>query len=290
MRDIKFFVDSCNPADTQQAIKILGVVSGQTTNPTLLTKTPEIQKYLSQGKRIKGTELLRLYKEAIRNIGLYVDGAISVEVYADWNTSANEMLAQAHSMQEWGNNIYVKFPTIPEGLKAADEFTQSGGHANMTLVFDQSQAAAVYSATRQTQGTAFVSPFVGRWDDRGFYGLDLVQNIKKTYDAFDLQTHSSSCHVEILAASIRSLDHVHGSIALGADIITAPISMLQAWVDAGSNKSPPIPAKSANARHLEYQTLTYNEDFATYSIDKSEDGLLSQGLTQFVLDWKSVVE
>lgn len=290
MRDIKFFVDSCNPADTQQGIKILGTVSGQTTNPTLLTKTPEIQRYLSQGKRMKSIELLALYKEAIHSIDLYIDGAISVEVYADWSTSAKEMLTQAHTMQEWGKNIYVKFPTIPEGLQAAWEFTQNGGRANMTLVFDQSQAAAVYSATSRTQGTAFVSPFVGRWDDRGFYGLDLVQNMRKMYDEFDATTNTPSCHVEILAASIRSLDQVHGSIANGADIITAPISVLQAWVDAGSNKSPLMPPKPAGLRHLEYQKLTYTEDFNAYSIDKSDDGLLSQGLTKFVKDWQSVVE
>jgi transaldolase len=290
MRNIKFFVDSCDPADTQKAVKLLGVVHGQTTNPTLLTKNPEIQKYLSQGKRLQNSELLKMYKDAILAIAEYTDGAISVEVYADWNTNAQDMLNQADEMRNWGKNIYIKFPTIPEGLKAADKFTRTGGHVNMTLVFDQSQAAAVYSATIHTEKTAFISPFVGRWDDRGIYGLDAIRNIRRMYDMFDIMRSHASCHVEILAASIRTLEQMHGSMALGADIITAPLSALQAWVDAGSNRSPSQPSRPTNLQPIEYQELKYEDDFTIYSIDKNEDGLLYQGLTKFVKDWQSIVE
>lgn len=290
MRNIKFFVDSCDPADTQKAVKLLGVVHGQTTNPTLLTKNPDIQRYLSQGKKLQTTELLKMYKEAIQAIASYTEGALSVEVYADWNTSAQDMLKQAEEMKNWSKNVYIKFPTIPEGLKAANEFAQTGGHVNMTLVFDQPQAAAVYSSTHHTQGTAFVSPFVGRWDDRGYYGLDIVRNIRHMYDEFDTVRKVSSCHVEILAASIRTLDQMHGSIVFGADIITAPLSALQAWVDAGSNRFPAQPQRPANLKPIEYQVLNYEEDFSVYSIDRSDNGLLYQGLTKFVKDWQSVVE
>jgi transaldolase len=290
MSDIKFFVDSCDPADTQRAVKLLGVVHGQTTNPTLLTKNPEIQRYLSQGKKLKTSELLKMYKEAIQAIASYTDGALSVEVYADWITSAQDMLQQAEEMQNWSKNVYIKFPTIPEGLKAASEFTRTGGHVNMTLVFDQPQAAAVYSATRLTQGTAFVSPFVGRWDDRGYYGLDIIRNIRQMYDEFDTVRKVSPCHVEILAASIRTLDQMHGAIALGADIITAPLSALQAWVDAGSDRSPSLPTRPSNLQPIEYQELNCEEDYSLYSIDRSEHGLLYQGLAKFVKDWQSVVE
>ncbi len=290
MRDIKFFVDSCDPADTQRAVNLLGIVHGQTTNPTLLTKNPEIQRYLSQGKKLKTSELLKMYKEAIQAIASYTDGALSVEVYADWNTSAQDMLKQAEEMRNWSNNVYIKFPTIPEGLKAASEFTRTGGHVNMTLVFDQPQAAAVYSATRLTQGTAFVSPFVGRWDDRGYYGLDIIRNIRQMYDEFDTVKKVSPCHVEILAASIRTLDQMHGAIALGADIITAPLSALQAWVEAGSDRSPAEPPRPTNLQPIEYQELNCEEDYSLYSIDRSENGLLYQGLAKFVKDWQSVVE
>lgn len=237
MKKIKIFVDSCNPKDTSEAIKLLGHIDGQTTNPTLLTKNPEIQKYLSAGKKLSLQELLKMYKEAITEIGKLTNGAISVEVYADWDTKADEMLEQAEQMKSWGSNIYIKFPTIPEGLKAAQKMTFQGGLVNMTLVFDVHQAAAVYSATRATKGVSFVSPFIGRWDDRGYYGLELIQKIRAMYDRFDTERDvsqiESKCHVEILSASIRNLDHIYGSIALGADILTAPISVYEAWVDDG---------------------------------------------------------
>lgn len=290
MRNIQFFVDSCDPADTQKAKKLLGMIHGQTTNPTLLKKNPDIQRYLAQGKRLLSADLLKMYKDAIKSIATYTDGAISVEVYADWDTTAQDLVKQAENMRDWARNIYIKFPTIPEGLKAANEFTRAGGHVNMTLVFDQSQAAAVYSATRSAQGVSFISPFVGRWDDRGFFGLDVIRNIRQMYDKFGAIRGVSQCHVEILAASIRTLDQIHGAIAYGADIITAPISAFQAWVDAGSEKSPIAPIRPTTLRPLEYQELKYQEDFSLYAIDTDVEGLLHQGLMRFVKDWKSVVE
>lgn len=289
MKRIKVFVDSCDPQDTQSAIKLLGHIDGQTTNPTLLTKNPEIQKFLSSGKKLKLDELLRLYKEAISEIEKYTDGAISVEVYADWETKAEDMLAQAENMKTWGKNIYLKFPTIPEGLKAARAFTLGGGHVNMTLVFDTYQAAAVYSATRQTQGTAFVSPFVGRWDDRGFYGLGLIKNIRQMYDRFEIERNSKTCHVEILSASLRNLDHILGSIALGADILTAPMSAYKAWVEAGKPMPVMAPIKPDNLKELPNPDIEYDAEFTEYKIDKSEDGLLNHGLTKFANDWNSVI-
>jgi len=110
------------------------------------------------------------------------------------------------------------------------------------------------------------------------------------YDMFDIMRSHTSCHVEILAASLRTLEHIQGSIALGADIVTAPLLALQAWVDAGSNRSPSESPRPANLQPIEYQELQYEEDFSRYSIDKSESGLLYQGLTKFVKDWQSVVE
>jgi len=290
MGRLKLFLDSCDPADTQKAIKLLGSIDGQTTNPTLLTKNPEIQQYLIQGKKLTLIELLSLYKQAIEGIARYTDGAISIEVYADWNTTASEMLKQAQVMQSWSSNGYIKFPTIPEGLKAANEFTKLAGHANMTLVFDQQQAAAVYSATRYTQGTSFVSPFVGRLDDRGLYGLDIIRNIRTMYDTFNKLNGRKSGHVEILAASIRTLDHMYGAIAFGTDIITAPISLYQQWLTDGS-KIPTIPPPKPDIlKHIDYEQIKYSEDFASYSIDRSETGLLNQGLMKFAKDWNTVID
>lgn len=289
MKKIKFFVDSCDPADTQKAIALLGSIDGQTTNPTLLTKNPDIQTYLAQGKKLQLSELLSMYEQAIQAIASYTTGALSVEVYADWNTKSEEMVEQAYRMKEWSSHIYIKFPTIPEGLKAAAAFTKSGGHANMTLVFDQLQAAAVYSATQDTQGTAFVSPFVGRWDDRGFFGLNIIQHIKSMYAAFDAQRGKATCHVEILAASLRNLDHIHGAIVFGADILTAPVSAYQAWIDAGSQYSPKPPQPNMLVP-IPFEELTYTDDFETYEINQDKKGLLNQGLIKFANDWNAVIE
>lgn len=290
MKQMKFFVDSCDPEETQKAVTLLGRVDGQTTNPTLLVKNPEIQKYILSGKRLTQPELLRTYQEAIIAIAELTDGPISVEVYADRNTTSDEMIHQANQMKDWTTNVYVKFPTIPEGLKAARAFTQQGGRANMTLVFDQMQAASVYSATRDTRGTSFVSPFVGRWDDRGYYGLDLIRNIRRMYDSFDAVREKNTCHVEILAASIRSLEHIYGAMVFGADIITAPLTAFQEWVDAGSITNPAQPKKPGDLAEIPYQDLTYSDDFASYTIDTETNGLLNKGLEKFAQDWNAVIE
>ncbi len=290
MRNIKVFVDSCNPDDTKEAIRLLGHIDGQTTNPTLLTKNPEIQRYLSTGKKLKTSELLKMYREAIVEIEKHTEGAISVEVYADWETKAEVMLEQARDMRTWGQNIYLKFPTIPEGLKAAQAFTSEGGHVNMTLVFDTAQAAAVYSATRDTQGTAFVSPFVGRWDDKGYYGLDLIKQIRSMYDRFDAMRGRKSCHVEILSASLRNVDHILGSIAYGADILTAPISAYKAWVDNGRVIPTSPPPRPVGLKSLPEVEMTYQDDFSVYEINRDETGLLHQGLGKFANDWNGAIE
>ena len=175
----KIFLDSGDPMETRKAKGLLGHVDGQTTNPSLVAKNPEITKYLNSGKKLTEKELLTEYKTMVQAIGTEIAGPISAEVYADWDTKADTMLAQAHEMNTWGTNIYVKFPTIPEGVKAAHEFVKAGGHANMTLVFDQQQAGAIFSATRGTSAPAFISPFIGRWDDRGYDGMDLIRNIDK---------------------------------------------------------------------------------------------------------------
>lgn len=292
----KFFLDSCDPAATREMKSTVGKIDGQTTNPTLLVKNPEVQKRI-QGGKIKEADLLALYKQAIQEVDSVIPGgAISIEVYADWNTPANEMLRQAENMYSWIPNAYMKFPSIPEGLKAAYEFTSKGGRVNMTLVFDQAQAAAVYSATRNTKSPAFVSPFLGRWDDRGYQGVDLVKNIVQMYRAFDRARHpepvegsSPKSHIEVLAASIRTMDHFYASIAYGADIITAPLATFQKWVAEGRKVPEIFEVSTKQLQPIQYKDLKYTDDFASYPIDRSESGLLHQGLTKFVSDWDGVV-
>ena len=214
----KIFLDSGDPQETKEAIKLLGFLDGQTTNPTLIAKSPEAQKRLSEGKKFTKDEALTLYRQTVREISsLIPNGFISVEVYADKNTGYEEMLKQAREMFVWIPNAHIKFPTTKEGLRAANIATKEGFRVNMTLVFTQEQAVAVHGATLgATKGNVFISPFVGRLDDRGEYGMDLVENILKMYG-------SANSHVEVLTASVRSIDHFTEAIRLGSDIITAPL-------------------------------------------------------------------
>jgi len=137
------------------------------------------------------------------------------------------MLAQGREMFSWIPNAHIKFPTTHEGLTAAEHAIKEGMRINMTLCFSQEQAAAVYAATGGAQkGQVFVSPFVGRLDDRGGNGMTLIENILKMYK-------NSDGHVEVLTASVRTLEHFLYAIALGSDIITAPFKILKEWGEKG---------------------------------------------------------
>lgn len=286
----KVFLDSGDPEETKQARGILGSLDGQTTNPTLVTKNPEIKKYLDTGKKLTEKELLSEYQKIVREIDKIIGGPLSVEVYSDWTTTAEQMLKQADEMFTWGKNIYMKFPSTPEGVKAANEFVKKNGRVNMTLVFDQQQAAAVYSATIGTNQPAFVSPFIGRWDDRGYNGLDLVRNIIKMYRKYDNQRHEKKEHVLVLAASIRTLDHFYASIFMGADIMTVPLSLIHEWIQAERwMPDEHYRAPQSGLKSLLYQEIPFQPDFTKYIISKEEGSLLDEGLKKFVKDWKSLV-
>ncbi len=287
----KIFLDSGDPEETKKAKSLLGFLDGQTTNPSLVAKNPEVQAYLAKGNKLKEDELLNMYRQIIEKIDKEIAGPISVETYADWDTKADQMLAQAKEMHKWGRNIYIKFPAIPEGLKAANEFVKGGGKVNMTLVFDQNQAAAVYAATLPTFQPAFVSPFIGRWDDRGFRGLDLVKNIIKMYKEFDSKRNEHKQHVEVLAASIRSLDHFYASIFLGADIVTIPMSIIRDWIEQERwvpDEKYRIDTEGLHA--ILYKELAYHDDYTQYEVVKEEGSLLDEGLNKFVQDWNNLLD
>lgn len=293
----KIFLDSGDPEETKRAKGLIGSIDGQTTNPSLVVKNPEIQKYVEGGKKLTEIELLGYYKDIIIELEKEIAGPISVETYADWNTSASDMLTQAEDMSTWGRNIYIKFPTTPEGVKAANQFVQKGGRVNMTLVFTQEQAAAVFAATLPTMQQAFISPFIGRWDDRGYEGLDLVKNIYKMYKKFGslgrskIDTNHTKTHVSILAASIRNLDHFYSSIVLGADILTVPMNIIREWVQ--EEKWMPdehYRIQSNGLKSIIYKDLPFNEDFTAYEIDKEKGSLLDEGLEKFVADWNKLLK
>lgn len=285
----KVFLDSGDPLETKKAKSLVGTIDGQTTNPSLIAKNPDVAKRISSGKKLAKNELLSMYKDIVTDIAKEIAGPISIEVYADWNTTYTDMLSQAEEMCTWTRNGYIKFPTIPEGIKAANEFVKKGGRVNMTLVFEQEQAAAVYAATKSGEYESFLSPFIGRWDDRGYNGLQLVENIIKMYHSFEKIDQKES-HVKVLAASIRTLDHLYSSIFMGADIVTLPLKIIEDWI--GDEKW--VPDKKyryspMNLKSIVYREIGLENDFSKYKFDTSEQSLLSEGIEKFVADWNKLL-
>ena len=179
----RLFLDGGNQEETKAVLKQIGFLDGQTTNPTLISKNPEARKRLEQGNKFSRTEIFTFYRDVVNILsGLMPKGSISIEVYADAKTSAEEMLKQGKEMFTWIPNAHIKFPTNGEGLKAAQQAVKAGLRVNMTLVFSQEQAAAVYAATQGARkGQVFLSPFIGRLDDRGENGMDVIANIIRMY-------------------------------------------------------------------------------------------------------------
>lgn len=287
----KLFLDSGDPAETKEAIQLLGFLDGQTTNPSLVGKNPDVQQRIQNGNPFSSDEILLLYKKIVIEISnLIPDGSVSIEVYADHHTTSNEMITQATDMYTWIPNAHIKFPTNTAGLQAAEQWTNSGNRVNMTLCFTIEQSAAVYAATKNASKEfvlnnkfkqVFISPFVGRIDDVGQNGMQYVANTITLYKKGD-------GHVEVLAASIRTIGHFLQSLKLGADIITAPLSVYKQWVQMGM----PIPDESymyfaTNVKDIPYVDLDLNADWKSFAI---ENPLLEQGITKFAEDWKKLVK
>src|SRR5215467_14347884 len=174
----KILVDGGDPEETSRVKDLIGFVDGQTTNPSLIAKNPEIRERIASGHTLSQQEEKDEYKKIVQTISPLVgDAGVSIEVFADLDTKAEEMLAQGEEMFSWIPNAYIKYPCTHEGLKAAEMSVQRQIRVNMTLCFSQEQAAAVYAATRVSKDPVYVSPFVGRLDDRGENGIDLVKNI-----------------------------------------------------------------------------------------------------------------
>ena len=166
-------------------------------------------------------------------------------------------------------------------LKAAHEAVKAGLRVNMTLVFTQEQAAAVYAATQGARkGQVFLSPFIGRLDDRGENGMDLIANIINMYKKGD-------GHVEVLTASIRSLDHFLYALNLGSDIITAPFDIIKLWGEKGL----PLPGKDFHYPTKGLKAIPYREIELSQpweSLDIRHD-LTDKGMEKFSADWNALM-
>lgn len=189
---MKIFLDSANIEQIRQA-KTLGAIEGVTTNPSLLAK--EIGDW----------------KKIVRQICKEIDGPVSVEVIA---TETSAMLAEARDLVKIAPNVVVKVPVTLEGLKTISELRERGIETNATLVFSPNQALLAAKA-----GATFVSPFVGRLDDIGQDGMQVIQDIMTVFRNYDLAT-------QVLAASVRHTNHFFQAAILGVDAATIPLSVL----------------------------------------------------------------
>ena len=189
---MKFFLDTANVNEIREGAS-LGILDGVTTNPSLVAK---------EGKP---------FKETILEICSIVDGPVNAEVIA---TDCGAMLKEAHEYASWHKNVVVKLPTTREGLKACKCLTADGIRTNLTLCFSANQALLVAKA-----GGAYVSPFLGRLDDIGHVGMDLVKQILQIYRNYGYKT-------QVLAASLRHPLHVIDAALAGADVATVPFKVL----------------------------------------------------------------
>ena len=190
---MKFFVDTAD-VEAIRELNDLGMVDGVTTNPSLILKS--------------GRDILEVTKE----ICGIVSGPVSAEVVA---LTANEMIAEGRKLAAIAPNIAVKVPLTWDGLKACKTLTSEGHMVNVTLCFSANLALLAAKA-----GATYISPFIGRLDDINLDGLDLISEIRTIYDNYGFDT-------QILAASIRTANHVAQCAMIGADVMTAPPSVIK---------------------------------------------------------------
>ena len=276
----KILVDGGDPQDTQRIKELLGFVDGQTTNPTLIAKNPHIRQLIASGHKLSKREELDDYRKIVQTISSLVGQAgVSIEVFADQNTTAQEMLDQGREMFSWIPNAYIKYPCTAEGLRAAKVSVGESIRVNMTLCFSQQQAAAVYAATKGTKEPVYVSPFVGRLDDIGQNGMDLVRNIKRMFSKGD-------GHVLVLAASIRSLEHLLYCFLLETELATVPAKILEQW----AGRDFPMPGKDfqykSSGSQIPYEELDLERAWDAFDIQHE---LTRKGIEKFVADYRATL-
>ena len=193
---MEIFIDTANIDEIRQA-NDWGILDGVTTNPSLVAKEKD-----------KGKD----FKAIVKEICGIVHGDVSAEVVA---VKYDEMLHEARALAKIHKNVVVKVPLIPDGLKAVKTLAKEGIRVNVTLCFSANQALLAAKA-----GAYIISPFVGRLDDIGQDGVELVEEIRQIYDNYDFKT-------KILFASVRHPDHVKQAALLGADIATCPFKIIE---------------------------------------------------------------
>ena len=282
----KILVDGGDPEETLRIKSLIGFVDGQTTNPSLIAKNPEIQSRIISGHKLSLAEQSEEYKRIVQKISPLVgDAGVSIEVFANLSTTAEQMLAQGEDMFSWIPNAYIKYPCTYQGLRAAQMSVERGIRVNVTLCFSQEQAAGVYAATHASKAPVYVSPFIGRLDDRGENGMDLIRAIQQMYKASD-------GHVYVLAASIRTVDQLLACFALDVELVTVPIKVLESWAAKGL----PMPDRNfvyrgvdTNGKPLKpipYKNINLTKPWSAFNL---RNELTRKGIEKFVTDFEGTL-
>lgn len=193
---MQIFLDTADIEDIKKYAQ-WGIVDGVTTNPSLVAR--------------EGVD----FKTRVQEICEVVSGPVSAEVLS---TTAHEMISEARDIATWAPNVVVKIPFIEEGLKALNVISKEGIRTNVTLIFSPAQAMLAAKA-----GATFVSPFAGRLDDIGEDGMAVVEDIVDIFHMYSIST-------KVLAASIRSSQHVLSAMKMGADVVTLPPKLLDKMI------------------------------------------------------------
>lgn len=191
---MKFFADTADTKDIAELVE-MGLLDGVTTNPSLIAKSG------------------RQFVEVVKEICGIVEGPVSAEVVA---TGHDDMMREADVLRAVADNVCIKVPLTIDGLKTCKKLSSDGTMVNVTLCFSPNQALLAAKA-----GASFISPFVGRLDDIGYDGMELISDIRLIYDNYAFST-------EILVASVRHPVHVLESARIGADVMTAPPAVIKA--------------------------------------------------------------
>lgn len=194
---MKFFIDTAD-VEAIRSLYDLGIVDGVTTNPSLIAASG------------------RVTNAVIEEICSFVEGPVSAEVIA---TDSSTMIEEGRALAEIADNVVVKVPLTRDGIRACKDLSEEGIIVNTTLCFSSAQAIVAAKA-----GARFVSPFIGRLDDINLNGTQLIADIRTIYDNYQFLT-------EILAASVRSINHLTEVAAIGVDVVTAPPKIIEALVD-----------------------------------------------------------
>ena len=298
---IKYLLDSGDP-DEYRHVAELAKSKGQelwgsTTNPSLIAKKLAGQKAAFE------EAFFKLQKSLIDEILTIVPGAVSAEVYASPTSTASEMIEQGKTIASWHERVVVKLPTTLEGFKARTELRKLGITINNTLVFSQQQSYAISLHEKlmldtygkpQSGWPSFISPFLGRLDDRGEDGLSFLQNATETmHKLFGTDT------TWMLAASIRTPRHFKASMEYGCEMITSPAKIYDEWFALSEDEQNAVALDATQLTKIplwepseELKSITTIDGF----FEAIENGTLDithpltdSGIERFVADWQQIL-